>query len=186
MKWARKEQRHKQKVLDLWSQHVEIVQTWLRAIDFGLRNKATELITRGFELWVQYVSDSSKLTGTATWAESWSSRERLEQGYIKAKLRGSATRLLLSCLGIWTQRMVRKKFMEDWTIHFYSRKRLDRIERQLAGQHLLNLKRLAFYTIGDFVQEKHKFQQQFGELRSRFACTSALVPASPLVPGESL
>lgn len=168
-------------VLVLWRQHAEIIQTLLRAIDFGLRNKVTELVSHCFELWVLSLSDSIKCTGTVR----LSSVDSLVKGYIKAKLRALGTRLLQVCLTIWTARMVRKKVLEDWTVNFYSRKRLDRIERQVYGQHLMHLLRLAFHTIGQFVQEKCKFQQQFGELRSRFACTSALVPASPSVTGES-
>ena len=104
--------------------------------------------------------------------------------YIIAKQKSFAFRRLRVSFILWCDRLVRRRLIEEWTIHIYAKKRLRRIEKNACTQYLQRLLACGFRRIGHWVHEKRKFHQKIGELRSDFACASVLLPASPLRAGE--
>jgi cell division septum initiation protein DivIVA len=104
--------------------------------------------------------------------------------YIITKQKSFAFRRLRVSFLLWCDRLVRRRLIEEWTIHIYAKKRLRRIEKNACTQYLQRLLARGFRRIGHWVHEKRKFHQKIGELRSDFACASVLLPASPLRAGE--
>ena len=165
-----------QSVLLLWSQHVERTRSLHRNIEIGLKNASVDIVKHCLWSWVQSVNPSVKRSGIAI----SNSAENFAEAYVNAKHRASAIRILQAFFATWTERIARRKVLEDWAINLYSQRRLDRIENEVNSRHLKIITNVAFCTMGKFVREKRKIRKKFGELRSTFACLSCLVPASPL------
>ena len=104
--------------------------------------------------------------------------------YIIAKQKSFAFRRLRVSFILWCDRLVRRRLIEEWTIHIYAKKRLRRIEKNACSQYLQRLLARGFRRIGHWVHERRKFHQKIGELRSDFTFASVLLPASPLRAGE--
>ena len=174
-------------VLQMWKKHVEHIQALI--LHRGFRNGAGNVMTHYFLFWANSVLDPRNAVGTSRQQTVGfelpqsvvEMRTHLVERYIKTKRKTFTFRRLQTSWTIWCERNIRRKVLEDWAINLYSSRRLRRIEKEIGSQYLGTLVRLAFHTIGEFVQEKRKFQHKLGELRSSFACTSALVPASPSV-----
>jgi hypothetical protein len=165
-----------QSVLLLWSQHVERTRSLHRNIEIGLKNVSMDIVKHCLWSWIQSVNPSVKRSGIAI----SNSAEIFAEAYINAKHRASAIRILQAFFATWTERIARRKVLEDWAINLYSQRRLDRIEKEVHSRHLKIITNVAFCTLGKFVREKRQIRKKFGELRSTFACLGSLVPASPL------
>jgi hypothetical protein len=154
-----------------WKGLAGCVQASLAVFEFAVRNEVADLVAHCFVLWVSYVSDSVNNEGPVA------------DNYVNVRRKIRAWRHLKASFIAWHNHLTRRKVLEDLTINVYSKRRLRRIEKQVCECHVYALLRLAFCQIGACVQERLKFQQKLGDLRSNFACTGAILAVLPTNSG---
>ncbi len=150
-----------------WRQHSDVILEQLRAEELRFRDDGLAMLAACIRGWARLVANCSRRCSKRRSSD-------FEDAYIRAKgLKATSQRLRMS-LTVWTDRIIRKNILDDWTINLYSKKRLNRIEHSVRSRHLLALARLAFAQFANASKETKNFY-----VRAEFACTRGLVPASP-------